>query len=146
MGETTDVRKRKQAAASREWYRKTRSDPEAHAVLRAKQRAANHRRMADPEYRAHKQAKQRDWNVRKAYGISGAQLDACLLQQGYQCCVCKGAVDRMSAIDHCHDTGEVRGVLCRGCNLALWLNDDPEMLRRAIVYLENPPFRKVKND
>jgi len=40
-------------------------------------------------------------------------------------------------IDHCHDTGAVRGVLCKKCNLALGLaNDDPKILSGLIAYLE----------
>jgi hypothetical protein len=40
-------------------------------------------------------------------------------------------------IDHCHKTGKVRGVLCSECNSAIGkLKDDPDLLRKAIVYLE----------
>ena len=39
--------------------------------------------------------------------------------------------------DHSHDTGEFRGWLCSGCNLALGnVNDNPETLRRLAEYLE----------
>lgn len=40
------------------------------------------------------------------------------------------------AIDHNHQTGEVRGLLCRNCNAGLGLfRDDPFLLRMAIIYL-----------
>jgi len=40
-------------------------------------------------------------------------------------------------VDHDHDTGKVRGVLCNGCNLALgYVKDDPKILRGLIAYLE----------
>jgi hypothetical protein len=40
-------------------------------------------------------------------------------------------------LDHCHQSGQVRGVLCRNCNVALGLMaDNPERLRRAAEYLE----------
>ena len=39
-------------------------------------------------------------------------------------------------IDHDHETGEVRGVLCHNCNLAIGhLKDDPELVARALAYL-----------
>ncbi|WP_354603289.1 endonuclease domain-containing protein [Streptomyces panacea] len=38
-------------------------------------------------------------------------------------------------MDHCHETGRVRGVLCFNCNSAIGkLGDDPDTLRRAIAY------------
>ena len=39
-------------------------------------------------------------------------------------------------IDHCHETGKVRGLLCSKCNIALGnFDDDIETLKRAISYL-----------
>lgn len=39
-------------------------------------------------------------------------------------------------VDHCHDTGRVRGMLCHGCNTALGkLGDNVAGLRRALEYL-----------
>jgi hypothetical protein len=40
-------------------------------------------------------------------------------------------------VDHCHDTGKVRGLLCDNCNQALGLlKDDVDALKRAIEYIE----------
>jgi hypothetical protein len=48
-------------------------------------------------------------------------------------------------IDHDHKTGQVRGLLCSGCNTGLGhLGDDIQGLKRALEYLENPTFKKVK--
>ena len=45
-------------------------------------------------------------------------------------------------VDHCHQTGRVRGVLCFNCNSAIGkLGDDPDTLRRAIAYLEGNAWK-----
>jgi Recombination endonuclease VII len=63
-------------------------------------------------------------------------------QQGF-CAIC-GAEETLSrsgkvqslALDHNHETGEIRGLLCSKCNLALGLMDDnPDILRAALAYL-----------
>lgn len=51
----------------------------------------------------------------------------------------KKAGTKRSNVDHCHETGEVRGLLCYGCNTALGkLRDDVERMRNAITYLQRP--------
>lgn len=45
-------------------------------------------------------------------------------------------------VDHCHETGRVRGVLCFNCNSAIGkLGDDPDTLRRATAYLEGNAWK-----
>lgn len=71
--------------------------------------------------------------------------DAMLQAQNGVCRICKrpervksrnGSIMRL-AIDHCHVTGAVRGLLCNGCNTALGkANDDPHLLRAMADYLE----------
>lgn len=52
-----------------------------------------------------------------------------------ECEICKTKDDLV--IDHCHTTKEVRGILCRTCNMALGLfKDNKKNLRSAIEYAE----------
>ena len=73
--------------------------------------------------------------VRRTYGEDGVKAEQRRLN-GEGCDVCGGRGPRM-AIDHCHDTNRVRGLLCKDCNLVIgWLNDDPARLRALADYLE----------
>lgn len=79
--------------------------------------------------------------------MSETEYQARLEQQGGVCAICgstEGGLNRERtgpiklAKDHCHKTGEWRGLLCRNCNLGLGLfKDDVELLLRAAEYLKN---------
>ena len=59
-------------------------------------------------------------------------------EQGKSCKICDTkSEDHLSFhVDHCHDTGEVRGVLCNNCNAGLGMfQDNLELLFMAIDYL-----------
>jgi hypothetical protein len=46
-------------------------------------------------------------------------------------------------VDHNHQTGKVRGLLCKRCNTGLGvLGDTAEQLNKAISYIANPPFKE----
>lgn len=56
------------------------------------------------------------------------------LLKNKECKIC-GDIQNL-AIDHCHTTGEVRGLLCKSCNKALgFVREDIEILRNMILYL-----------
>lgn len=77
---------------------------------------------------------------KKQYGISLEQYAEMLENQGGGCAIC-GATKpsertKYFAVDHCHSTGKVRGLLCSKCNRGLGLfNDKPERLKAAAKYL-----------
>lgn len=76
----------------------------------------------------------------KAYGITVDEYEDMLAAQGERCLVCdrhesQSAKGRLH-IDHCHETGKVRGLLCSNCNTALGLaGDDPARLVALAAYL-----------
>ena len=66
--------------------------------------------------------------------------------QGRRCAICKqririkakdGKIKRVACVDHNHQTGRVRGLLCRSCNFLLgYAYDNRRILQNAILYLE----------
>ena len=75
--------------------------------------------------------------LQRKYGISLADYDILLNKQDGVCLICgQKDLDKFLAVDHCHETGRIRGLLCNGCNSGLGhFKDDPELLKRAILYL-----------
>ncbi|MBP0933469.1 endonuclease VII domain-containing protein [Streptomyces goshikiensis] len=79
-------------------------------------------------------------HLKRAYGMTEAERDEMIAAQGGLCCICLKAP--AVHVDHCHETGMVRGVLCFNCNSAIGkLGDDPDTLRRAISYLEGHAWK-----
>lgn len=77
------------------------------------------------------------------YGISLDEYRSLLSEQGGKCALCRRAKRRL-CVDHCHDTGVVRGLLCVPCNGALGkLGDTSESLARAVAYLAAAERREV---
>ena len=69
------------------------------------------------------------------YGIDSRVAADLLAAQAEKCPVCDAGSP--AHVDHCHETGEVRGILCFNCNGALGrFEDDAERMGRAIEYLE----------
>ena len=74
-----------------------------------------------------------------SYGLTIPEFMALYEKQNGKCAICSEApsTKRGLHVDHCHTTGEVRGLLCHGCNVGIGaLKDDAGLLRAAIAYLE----------
>jgi hypothetical protein len=117
----------------KEWMREHRSTPEFRAKKNAQQRAWT---KANPEKAAvHARRKY----LKKQYGITIEEHDAILLSQGNRCKICRTDKPGRTGswcVDHCHGTGDVRGILCHDCNLALgYVKDHPQILKAMIRYL-----------
>lgn len=75
-------------------------------------------------------------NRLKRYGLTETDYIALLDAQGGRCAICSGASSARLAVDHDHDTGVVRGLLCGNCNRGIgYLRDSVEILRAAVAYL-----------
>lgn len=80
--------------------------------------------------------RQRWSHLLRLYGITKEQYDEMLARQDGACAICLRAQEKPLDVDHCHESGVVRGLLCRVCNVMLGhAEDDPAVLRRAIDYL-----------
>lgn len=92
-------------------------------------------RKQNPEFRAWR--KQHELKKRLAgYGLT-PELYQKLLEDGCQICGSHKAL----MLDHCHSLKVFRGILCRGCNLAVGIfKDNTELLHQAIKYLESYPY------
>lgn len=74
----------------------------------------------------------------KRFGITLADEERMLAQQGGACAICRTAFEKTKAkhVDHDHQTGRVRGLLCVRCNLGLgFFKDNEQRLLSAIEYL-----------
>ncbi len=83
----------------------------------------------------------RKWRMTNKYGITPDDYDRMLSEQNQACAICMatdpGTAHGFWHVDHCHDRGHVRGLLCNTCNLALGLMaDDPARMRAAADYIE----------
>ena len=130
-----------------------------------RERERQRRRHSDPAYQEY-QKNYREQNREKAkattqewrdtehgrnkmllnkYGITLEQYNEMLDKQLHACAICKepesqtnqGKVKRL-AVDHCHKTGKVRGLLCQRCNTTLGrYEDDPYVWENFVAYLES---------
>lgn len=86
--------------------------------------------------------KDRSYKLRRLYGVDTDDVQRFLIEQNGKCPICNGILDpdgiRASRpyVDHCHETGKVRGLLCHHCNTGLgYFKDSRERLEAAVAYL-----------
>ena len=83
--------------------------------------------------------KSKEERLLRRYGISLKEYRYLLLKQNNLCAICEkeDCNSRSLAVDHCHVTGKIRGLLCVSCNNLLGrAKDSVSTLRRAVKYLE----------
>jgi len=89
---------------------------------------------------------ERAYNLKNLYGMTVGEHEHMLASQGGVCKVCGQLEVRRHKdggavalhVDHDHETGAVRGLLCHKCNVGLGsFNDDPDLLRKAADYIEH---------
>jgi len=98
------------------------------------------------EHREERRAYSKKLRLRRDYGMTIEMFTQMLVDQGGKCGICGVLMDPPAratknsvavTVDHCHDTGIVRGLLCYSCNLALGIfKDSLARVKAAVVYLE----------
>lgn len=140
---------RKQSQASKRRQREHRDVEKYRAYWRAYMK--RYRAEHGEKYRA----KQRAWTrknperarlqqVRSEYGLTNEQYQALVTAQHGKCAVCGGGPSKRALhVDHDHQTGAVRGLLCRACNQGLGqFKDDIALMMRAVEYLSRHAERE----
>ncbi len=121
-------------------------------------RTRNKEKLQSPEYREKAREANRRWadrnpnyhseqGRRKLYGLEPEDVQEIKDSQNNQCAVCRIDLDslppRRACIDHCRESGKVRGMLCLSCNLRLgWLENNYDAID---MYLENYEITKTRS-
>lgn len=125
----------------RYYHQNVRDDEELKERKRQYDRERHRRRWdTEPEYR--EGARRRHYLAQ--YGITIEEFEALLKKQKGRCAICRFKPDpnaekralRVLEVDHDHETGEIRGLLCRRCNDANGkYEDSADLVMKAALYL-----------
>jgi hypothetical protein len=82
-----------------------------------------------------------DYDLKRRFGFSMGEYNLMIKAQGGVCAICAnndpGSRTKRFHVDHCHDSGRIRGLLCQSCNNGIGrFRDKPDLLRLAAEYLE----------
>lgn len=118
--------------ARRRYYAEQISTSEGLLKFRAEKLAQYYSKTGQANYRR---------NLLKRYGLTPEGYEALFEAQDGRCAICRrpdAPTKRgMLHVDHCHDTGRVRGLLCSTCNTGIGhLGDDIERVTLALEYLK----------
>lgn len=85
--------------------------------------------------------------LKSAFNLTETQYEGILKEQNMKCALCGDPHDRYNrkpAVDHCHETGEIRGILCVACNTGLgFIEKRPWFIAKMKEYLADPPAKYV---
>ncbi len=139
-----EEKKVRQREATYRWREKNR---EQHLATAREQARRNRQRPERKAYMKEYLARYYQENREKFWGYRGVKCTAkmygqLIQEQDNKCAICYAEPDKRGlAVDHDHNTGVIRGLLCHNCNLLIGnACDNPEILHSAITYL-----RKVSN-
>jgi hypothetical protein len=83
---------------------------------------------------------QRARNLKK-YGLTDEDYNNMFTAQGGKCLICgkhQSELKKALSVDHCHSTGNIRGLLCNNCNVGIgFLLHSPDIIESALNYIKN---------
>lgn len=96
------------------------------------------------EYRSTQRERFRGEELKRRFGIDLAEYQRLFVEQKGVCAICeqpergtRNGKAKWLAVDHCHDTGAVRGLLCSNCNPMIgYARENIGTLMRAVAYLQ----------
>jgi len=109
---------------------------------RAKYRAKNKDKIKQRsrDYNAKSYNTRKNYHLKKHFNITLDEYNNLLELQDHSCKIClnhESTFTKKLAVDHCHSTGKIRGLLCDNCNRSIgMLKDSIEILQNAINYLK----------
>jgi len=133
-----------------EFYLRTEVSKKTGLKLRYSHCRACHREQRRIDYPRHRD-REKNWNLRTKYGIGKDEYNVILEAQGGTCKICnkvghirkkgsrkgKAGTPIPLGVDHNHETGQIRGLLCLNCNTGIGhFKDDVDLIKKALKYLE----------
>ena len=133
-----------------EFYLRTEVSKKTGLKLRYSHCRDCHKEQRRIDYPRHRD-REMNWRLLTKYGIGKGEYDLMLKAQGGTCMICnKGGHIRKKgsrkgkagtpiplSVDHNHETGQVRGLLCLNCNTGIGhFKDDADLIKKALEYLE----------
>lgn len=114
---------------AKDWYHRT-PENRQYSIDKAREWQATHKDRDNQRKFA--------YNLKRNYGLSYETYCEMELKQDGKCAICNKPPYRNLDVDHNHETGKIRKLLCSNCNTALGLlKDDTELFTKAIEYLKS---------
>lgn len=103
--------------------------------------AKNPRAILDKnkDYKKRYPEKRKTWDLRRTYSLTLENWNKMFDEQNGVCAICERACTtrKRLAVDHDHETGQIRGLLCNRCNISLGgFKDSLTLLQKAVKYLQ----------
>lgn len=123
--------------------REDKSSVECRGSRRARDRErvrTNKPKSKNPPYTPERGRRKR---LAEKYGLTPEEYEVMKQRQNGRCAICGTESEELLHVDHCHETGKVRGLLCRPCNCGIGhLREDVDVMLSAIAYLRGHASRE----